>query len=196
MAKKKPSTQETLKLYNLCLEQMGTEYVTERVTMPLPQAQLAHKRYRFRLVATGDSPILTGWLRSVSMNWKSPCCLDNSYYEIVIGANILYQSKLTANKNLIPYDTILPFGLTKYHDCWLDIYLYKDSSKDLKDPTATIDLEVTKAKNGLDLDLFSRTLYVPWGCYLDHTGLCLHPNFLMYTAGLCGIQYNLNYEPL
>jgi len=131
-----------VKVYQDYLKQI-TEYETHSYRVPLDTCPIDKYPNQYVVKFNGSThPFLKGWIKSLTMdlNLIDPQRGDNICYDIVVGNAKIYRDYYrNSQQNLIPFDTIFPFGLLKYHKFELVFYF----NQYVYDHRSSIDIKLT-----------------------------------------------------
>lgn len=157
----------------------------KQIKLPLDQYEDTLFGYRFTL-NPNDYPFLKGWLKNIQISFTTPFPLTHCFYEIEFGGMCVYRHQLEINQNLIPYDALIPFGLLRYHESKLHIYL-SDGTMGWRVLSTSMVIQVTKAEKTIQIKDIDQ-LEIPWGT-INGLGQQLS-NSLRITGGMCGLRYH------
>lgn len=154
--------QSSTEVYQQYMQQL-TDYETKTYII-IPQIFLGQPVF---LLEATQYPFLTGWVRELIIE---DAVIDE--FCISYGHSIVYQIK-SPHGNLIPYNVVIPFGLSLYHQSHVVIVPHPSDITH-----QTIKITITKAVQTPKL-INDQLLNIPWG-----------NASLRFAEGMCGISVN------
>jgi hypothetical protein len=154
-----------------------TQWQTKTYLIPLETCVVDCQHYSRAKISSDEYDFLHGWMKSLTIKLESENSeTTHNNYDLRVGGQLIYSHSL-GDDNLLPYESIIPFGLTAYHD-W-EIELLLDAS--IYPQRASINLSLTVVlADRHDFDQ-SKIYNIPWGIVRNVQ------NYLRVQSGMAGL---------
>lgn len=138
-------------------------------------------------LSTSSLNIISGWIKDLRIE-----LLDNNgelyknaelEYELSVMASCIHHG-IIKNNNLIPYEVVLPFGVSYYHSSELTLMSY---GKNQIESTKSIKLTIIKSLEPLLTENYPE-LEIPWGSY----PIIGRRNCIRCMNGMLGMAYTID----